>query len=288
MSIRVGIVGVSGYGGGEVLRLCADPSDVRGRLRRRRIVSAGTKLVERFPGIGKARRPGHPEVGPGAAAASSTCSSRRCPTGESKRGLAACRRSTKIVDIGGDHRYVEGWTYGLADVWPDKIRRRNPHRQPRLLPRRVAGGTGAAAREQADRPARHHHRRQERRQRRRPRRRRSTFGFAEVNEDVSAYGLLKHAHVPEMTSDARRQLAGRTRGVAHVHAAPDPDDARHPRDVLRAAARRRPSSASTPRGSSTPNRPFVRVIDKPPHTQVGDGIEPGVRLLRRRPGARDR
>src|SRR5690606_34166956 len=27
----------------------------------------------------------------------------------------------------------------------------------------------------------------------------STFGYAEVNEDVSAYGLLKHAHLPEMT-----------------------------------------------------------------------------------------
>src|SRR5688572_4389256 len=48
--IRVGIVGVSGYGGGEALRLCAShPSFevvyVAGES------SAGTPLVERFPGV---------------------------------------------------------------------------------------------------------------------------------------------------------------------------------------------------------------------------------------------
>jgi N-acetyl-gamma-glutamyl-phosphate reductase len=31
----------------------------------------------------------------------------------------------KIVDIGGDHRYVEGWAHGLADVWPAQIKSRN-------------------------------------------------------------------------------------------------------------------------------------------------------------------
>ena len=36
MSIRVGIVGVSGYGGGEVLRLCATHPAFEARLRRRR------------------------------------------------------------------------------------------------------------------------------------------------------------------------------------------------------------------------------------------------------------
>src|ERR1700722_10514710 len=50
--IRVGIVGVSGYGGGEVLRICATHpafavTYVAGEG------SAGQKLVERFPGISK-------------------------------------------------------------------------------------------------------------------------------------------------------------------------------------------------------------------------------------------
>ena len=54
MSIKVGIVGVSGYGGGEALRLCATHPSFE-------VVyaagesSAGSKLVEKFPGIGKRR-----------------------------------------------------------------------------------------------------------------------------------------------------------------------------------------------------------------------------------------
>ena len=50
--IRVGIVGVSGYGGGELLRLCEAHAEfeltyVAGES------SAGAKLIERFPSLGK-------------------------------------------------------------------------------------------------------------------------------------------------------------------------------------------------------------------------------------------
>ena len=50
MSFRVGIVGVSGYGGGEALRICAGHPEfqvvyVAGES------SAGAKLSDRFPGI---------------------------------------------------------------------------------------------------------------------------------------------------------------------------------------------------------------------------------------------
>src|SRR5437764_4290688 len=50
MSIRVGIVGISGYGGGEALRLCASHPGFE-------VVyaagesSAGQRLVERFPSL---------------------------------------------------------------------------------------------------------------------------------------------------------------------------------------------------------------------------------------------
>ncbi|RYI15693.1 MAG: hypothetical protein EON48_11085, partial [Acetobacteraceae bacterium] len=43
------------------------------------------------------------------------------PTGASAEALARVPKTVKIVDIGGDHRYAEGWAYGLADVWPDRI-----------------------------------------------------------------------------------------------------------------------------------------------------------------------
>jgi N-acetyl-gamma-glutamyl-phosphate reductase len=37
-------------------------------------------------------------------------------TSRSAEALARIPATVKIVDIGGDHRFVDGWTYGLADV----------------------------------------------------------------------------------------------------------------------------------------------------------------------------
>src|SRR5205814_181843 len=120
MSIRVGIVGVSGYGGGEALRLCAGHPTfevvyVAGES------SAGQKLTERFPGIGKFADLTIQKWDPSSLPALDLLFA-SLPTGESREALARVPEKTKIVDIGGDHRFVDGWTYGLADVWPDKIR----------------------------------------------------------------------------------------------------------------------------------------------------------------------
>jgi N-acetyl-gamma-glutamyl-phosphate reductase len=38
------------------------------------------------------------------------------PTGASTEALARVPQAVKVVDIGGDHRFVDGWAYGLADV----------------------------------------------------------------------------------------------------------------------------------------------------------------------------
>ena len=43
------------------------------------------------------------------------------PTGASAEALARVPNDVKIVDVGVDHRYAEGWTYGPADVWPAEI-----------------------------------------------------------------------------------------------------------------------------------------------------------------------
>ena len=120
MRLKVGIVGVSGYGGGEALRLCATHPAFE-------LVyaggegSAGQKLVERYPGLGKlgeiAVEKWDPERLPKLDVLFASL-----PTGQSAAALARVPSSTKIVDIGGDHRYVDGWAYGLADVWPDEIK----------------------------------------------------------------------------------------------------------------------------------------------------------------------
>ena len=197
MSIRVGIVGVSGYGGGEALRLCASHPTfqvayVAGES------SAGQKLSERFPGvptdlgslvIQKWDPTNLPELDVLFAS---------LPTGESKDALAKVPSRTRIVDIGGDHRFAEGWTYGMADVWPEQIRQATRVANPGCYPAAsltalaplvaaklidpatiiidAKSGVSGAGRGGGD----------------------SKFGYAEVNEDVMAYGLLKHTHVPEM------------------------------------------------------------------------------------------
>src|SRR3954453_23629115 len=132
MSIRVGIVGVSGYGGGEALRLCAaHPSFevvyVAGEG------SAGQKLIERFPGIGKPGELTIQKWDPSNLPVLDVLFA-SLPTGESQAGLKAVSSTTKIVDIGGDHRAAEGWTYGLADVWPDRIRQSTRIANPGCYP----------------------------------------------------------------------------------------------------------------------------------------------------------
>src|SRR5688500_5093774 len=132
MTIRVGIVGVSGYGGGEALRLCAThPSFevvyVAGEG------SAGQRLVERFPGIGTLGELTIEKWDPAALPQLDVLFA-SLPTGESQAGLAKVPARTKVVDIGGDHRAAAGWTYGLADVWPERIRQSTRVANPGCYP----------------------------------------------------------------------------------------------------------------------------------------------------------
>src|SRR3954447_214471 len=197
MSIRVGIVGVSGYGGGEALRLCANHPAfevvyVAGES------SAGSRLVEKFPGIG---RLGELVIQKWDATALPELDVlfASLPTGESRDALSRVASKTKIVDIGGDHRYADGWTYGLADVWPDKIKGKTRVANPGCYPSASLAAIAPLVAAKLVKPG--------------PiiidaksgvsgagRGGGGTFGYAEVNEDVSAYGLLKHAHTPEMSS----------------------------------------------------------------------------------------
>jgi N-acetyl-gamma-glutamyl-phosphate reductase len=274
MSIRVGIVGVSGYGGGEVLRLCATHPTfelvyVAGES------SAGQKLVERFPGVGirqaQGRNPGDLVVQKWDPAALPQLDVlfASLPTGESKGGLAAVPARTKIVDIGGDHRAVEGWTYGLADVWPDKIRNATRVANPGCYPAAslaalaplmankliepagiivdAKSGVSGAGRGGG-----------------------STFGFAEVNEDVSAYGLLKHSHVPEMVATLS------TLGGTQISLTFTPHLIPMTRGILSTCYARGRGGVTTEQCIETARRfyagrPFVRVIDKPPHSKWATG-----------------
>jgi N-acetyl-gamma-glutamyl-phosphate reductase len=262
----IGIVGISGYGGGEALRLCAAHPHFRVTYAAGDS-SAGQRLMEKFPGlperlgdlvIEKWQPDSLPELDLLFAS---------LPSGESKAALVRVPARTRIVDIGGDHRFVEGWVYGLADVWPEKIRdaRRvaNPGCYPAaslaaLAPLMAGGlieasgiiidaksGVSGAGRGGG-----------------------STFGFAEVNEDVCAYALLKHAHVPEITH-ALAALGGKPASVVFTpHLVP------MTRGILATCyARGKASTAQCIQAARSyySNKPFVRVLDKPPHSKWATG-----------------
>jgi len=262
---RVGIVGVSGYGGGEALRLCAthpsfDLVYVAGEG------SAGQSLVERFPGIGELGQLTIQKWDPHAIGELDLLFA-SLPSGESKEALAKVRPETRIVDIGGDHRYADGWTYGLADVWPEEIRGKtriaNPGCYPSatlaalapLIANRLVdpagiivdakSGVSGAGRGGG-----------------------TTFGYAEVNEDVSAYGFFKHTHVPEMNKTISR-LANTTASLTFTpHLIP------MTRGILATCyARGRTTTADCLAAARKfyEGRPFVRVIERAPHTKWATG-----------------
>jgi N-acetyl-gamma-glutamyl-phosphate reductase len=263
MSIRVGIVGVSGYGGGEALRLSATHPAfelvyVAGEG------SAGQKLIERFPGVGSLGDLVIQKWDPGNLPNLDVLFA-SLPTGESRAGLAAVPARTKIVDIGGDHRAAEGWTYGLADVWPDKIRGAarvaNPGCYPAASLAALAplaanklieptgiiidakSGVSGAGRGGG-----------------------STFGFAEVNEDVSAYGLLKHGHVPEMTATVSTLIGSQASLTFTPHLIP------MTRGILSTCYGRARGNVTTEQCLEAARRfyagrPFVRVTEKAPHSK---------------------
>ena len=219
--MKIGIVGVSGYGGSELLRLCAGHPAfqlvyVGGES------TAGQSLAQRFPAL-----TGHPS---GKLVIQPFVPERisgvdllfvSLPTGKSREPLAKVSRETKIIDVGGDHRFVEGWTYGLTELpgQREQIRAASRLANPGCYPAAAllalapllkeglvepegividakTGVTGAG------------------------RGGASEFGYVETNEDLFAYGLEAHPHVPEM-EEALSRIAGRRATVAFTpHMAP--------------------------------------------------------------------
>ena len=103
MSIRVGIVGISGFGGGEAMRLVAghpafDLVYAAGEG------SAGSRLVDRFPGAPAALAELVIERWDPARLPKLDVLFASLPTGASAAALARVAKDTRIVDIGGDHR----------------------------------------------------------------------------------------------------------------------------------------------------------------------------------------
>jgi N-acetyl-gamma-glutamyl-phosphate reductase len=197
--MKIGIVGVGGFGGSELLRLVAGHPVFRLAYAGGKS-SVGERLGQRFPALAGTtagdvaieafapEKTGHLDV-----------LFVSLPTGSSRELLAKVPANVKVVDVGGDHRFVDGWTYGLTELPGQRERIRastriaNPGCYPAaallaLAPLLVAGliepegivvdaksgvtGTGRGGA--------------------------SDFGYVETSEDVFVYGLESHPHVPEI------------------------------------------------------------------------------------------
>jgi N-acetyl-gamma-glutamyl-phosphate reductase len=267
MSIRVGIVGISGFGGGEALRLIAGHPSFE-LVYAAGESSAGSRLVDRFPGV--PARLGElviakwdPETLPPLDVLFASL-----PTGASAQALARVPRAVKIVDIGGDHRSVEGWAYGLADIWPDRIEGQSRVANPGCFPAAtltalaplladkliepgnividVKTGISGAGRG-GD----------------------STFGYAESNENLVPYRLLKHVHMPEIARTIEQLSGGSAAGLVFTpHLVP------MTRGILatiycRGSATTRQCLEAARRFYA--GRSFIRVTEKPPQTKWATG-----------------
>lgn len=212
--MNIGIVRISGYGGAELLRLCGAHPSFRVSYASGGS-TVGQALRERFPALAGTPvgdlviQPFDPEKLRGIDVLFASL-----PTGKSREPMSRVNPRIRVVDIGGDHRFVKGWVYGLTELpgQRDQIRGctrlANPGCYPAasllaLAPLAKSGliemdgividaksgitGTGRGGS--------------------------SEFGYAETNEDMFAYGLEKHPHVPEMQA-ALTQISGRKVTIA--------------------------------------------------------------------------
>ncbi|WP_316237101.1 N-acetyl-gamma-glutamyl-phosphate reductase [Bradyrhizobium sp. SZCCHNR1015] len=267
MSIRIGIVGISGFGGGEAMRLVAGHPAFE-LVYAAGDGSAGQRLAERFPGVPARLADLVIEKWDPARLPQLDVLFASLPTGASREALARVPGSVKIVDIGGDHRYADGWTYGLADVWPSEIAGKTRIANPGCFPAAaltplapllaaqlispdnivIDAKTGiSGAGRGGD----------------------SKFGYAESNENLIPYGLLRHVHMPEIESTIARLGGGSATGLVFTpHLVP------MTRGILATIYAR--GRATTAQCFDAARRfyadsAFVRVTDTPPQTKWATG-----------------
>ncbi len=207
--MKIGIVGISGFGGAELLRLVMSHPTFELAYAAGES-TAGQRVSQRYPSLD--RHPAgkvmiqsfEPEKISGIDVLFASL-----PTGKSKEPLAKVPTNVKIVDVGGDHRFVDGWTYGLTELpgAREKIRKATRLANPGCYPAATllalaplikegliesegvivdaksgVTGTGRGGA--------------------------SGFGYVETSEDLFAYGLESHPHVPEI-EQALTQVGGK-------------------------------------------------------------------------------
>lgn len=198
MGATAAVLGASGYGGGEILRL------LHGHPGLQVVVAAGATRSGQPIAAVHPHLAGHNDDGFGTSTEAVMAEVDvlfSCLPAGSSTALLDDARAACVVDLGDDHRSSPGWTYGLTEYVRSDMpveRVANPGCYPTaallgLLPFALAGvikgpvtitglsGVSGAGRSPADH-----------------------LGFAYMSGGVSAYGSTEHRHVREI----ERGLAG--------------------------------------------------------------------------------
>ena len=215
MTIRVGIIGISGYGGGEAMRLVAGHPSFE-LIYAAGESSAGSRLVDRFPGAPTRLADLVIEKWDPTALPRLDVLFASLPTGASADALAPLL-AEKLVEPGNI----------VVDV---------------------KTGVSGAGRGGGD----------------------SKFDYAEVNEDLAPYGLLKHVHMPEIARTIERLCDGSSAGglVLTPHLVP------MTRGILATIYCRGQATTEQCLDAARrfyAGRAFVRLTEKPPHTKWATG-----------------
>lgn len=268
MNLHVGILGISGFGGGEMLRIISNHPSFK-LVYAAGESSAGSRLADHFPGLpsnlaGLTIEKWNPRSLPKLDILFASL-----PTGASAKALADVPNDVKIIDIGGDHRYAEDWVYGLSDIWPERIEGHDRVANPGCFPAAALSalapllvdkliepsnividaktGISGAGRGGND----------------------SRFGYAENNENLIPYGLLKHVHMPEIAETIERLSNGNSSGLVFTpHLVP------MTRGILVTIYCRGTANTDQCLVSARnfyEGRAFIRVTDRPPQTKWATG-----------------
>ena len=277
--MRVGIINVTGYTGVELARLLSQHPEVKltsvtGRS------AAGQKLGEVFPHLASIDLTIEAELGDVELAFSAM------PHKESvKEVIPLLERGIKVVDISADFRLkdaseYQNWysfshpapqllaqaVYGLTELHRSQVASAqlvaNPGCYPtgailalapavkaRLIEPNIIIDSKSGVSGAGRTPSLQTH-------------------FAEANEDVSAYALEGHRHLPEITQELKRLSGGKSPSVSFVpHLVP------MTRGILTTCYAPLASGKKGERELKElyldfyKDEPFVRVVDSPPHTK---------------------
>src|SRR5207237_10923531 len=101
--------------GGEILRLCAQHPEVQVAYVAGES-SAGQRLGSRYPGLGGAIAELTIYAFDPRSLPDLDLLFLSLPTGESQKAVQYLPNYLKVIDVGGDHRFVSGWNYGLTQT----------------------------------------------------------------------------------------------------------------------------------------------------------------------------